>query len=393
MKTTLQPIINSISPLSSRRMFVLIAVVGLALSPMTQAVVPAPDGGYPGGNTAEGDNALFTLTTGASNTAIGFAALASNTSADFNTANGFAALGSNTTGDSNTAEGSGALLLNTTGSSNTANGANTLFHNTTGFQNVATGVQALFRNTTGFHNAAAGFQALSSNTTGNHNTADGDNALVRNTTGIFNTAVGGHALDQNVTGSSNVALGFQAGFNITGSGNVCIGQNIAGLAGESNVTRIGNIGSTAQANGVFVTVGAGGKLGFQVSSRRYKDDIKPMDKASEALFALKPVSFRYKQEIDPARSPDFGLIAEDVATVNPDLVARDEDGKIVTVRYQAVYAMLLNEFLKEHKKTEKLEATVASLIATVKEQAAQIQRVSAQLEASKPAPQVVKNTD
>src|SRR6478735_2637151 len=236
------------------------------LTPKVLAVVPAPDGGYPGGNTAEGDNALFTLTTGASDTAIGFAAL-----------------GSNTTGDLNTAEGSGALLLNTTGSSNTANGNNALFHNTTGFQN-----------------AAAGFQALLSNTTGNHNTADGDNALVHNTTGILNTAIGGHALDQNITGSSNVALGFQAGFNITRNGNVCIGQNIVGLAGESNVTRIGNIGSTAQANGVFVTVGAGGKLGFQVSSRRYKDDIKPMDKASEALFALKPVSFRYKREIDPA---------------------------------------------------------------------------------------------
>jgi hypothetical protein len=403
MKTTLQPITNSISPLSSRRMFVLIAVVGFALSPTTQAVVPAPDGGYPGGNTAEGDNALFTLTTGASNTAIGFAALASNTSADFNTAFGFAALGSNTTGDLNTAEGSGALLLNTTGSSNTANGNNALFHNTSGFQNVATGVQALFSNTTGFHNMAAGFQALLSNTTGNHNTADGDNALVHNTTGIFNTAIGGHALDQNVTGSSNVALGFQAGFNITGSGNVCVGENILGLAGESNVTRIGNIGSTAQANSVFVTVGAGGKLGFQVSSRRYKDDIKPMDKASEALFALKPVSFRYKQEIDPACSPDFGLIAEDVATVNPDLVARDEEGKIVTVRYQAVYAMLLNEFLKEHRaflkeqrKVEVQEKTIAelksgmtTLATTVKEQAAQIQKVSAQLEASKPGPQTV----
>ena len=384
-------------------------------SPKVQAVVPAPDGGYPGGNTAEGDNALFTLTTGASNTAIGFDALLSNTTGDFSTAIGFdallsnttgdfstaigfAALGSNTTGASNTAEGSGALLLNTTGSSNTANGVDTLFHNTTGFQNVATGVQALFSNTTGFHNAAAGFQALFSNTAGNHNTADGDNALVNNTTGTLNTAVGGHALDQNISGSSNVALGFQAGFNTTGSGNVCIGQNIVGLAGESNVTRIGNIGSTAQANGVFVTVGAGGKLGFQVSSLRYKDDIKPMDRASEALFALKPVSFRYKQEIDPARTPDFGLIAEDVATVNPDLVARDEEGKIVTVRYQAVNAMLLNEFLKEHKKVEEQEKAIVelksgmiALAATVKEQAVQIQKVSAQLEASKSAPQVVNN--
>ncbi len=274
---------------------------------------------------------------------------------------------------------------------------------------MASGVQALLSNTTGFHNAAAGFQALLSNTTGNHNTADGDNALVHNTTGVFNTAVGGHALDQNITGSSNVALGFQAGFSITGSGNVCIGENIFGVAGESNVTRIGNIGSTAQANGVFVTVGAGGKLGFQVSSRRYKDDIKPMDKASEALFALKPVSFRYKQEIDPARSPDFGLIAEDVATVNRDLVARDDEGKIVTVRYQAVNTMLLNEFLKEHKKVEDQQASIAELKSTVAQQkkdfqatvahqqeqiealTAGLQKVSAQLEAGKPAPRVVNN--
>ena len=358
-----------------------VALACFAVFPRAQAVVPAPDGGYPGANTAEGDNALFSLTTGTSNTAIGFGALASNT-----------------TGDFNTAEGRSTLISNTTGSQNTATGANALISNTTGFQNAATGVQALSSNTTGFHNTADGFQALFSNTTANHNTADGDNALVHDTTGSLNTAIGAHALDHNITGSSNVALGFQAGFSITGSGNVCIGQNIFGLAGESNVTRIGNIGSTAQANGVFVTVGAGGKLGFQVSSRRYKDDIKPMDKASEALFALKPVSFHYKQEIDPARSPDFGLIAEDVATVNPDLVARDEEGKIVTVRYQAVNTMLLNEFLKEHRKVEEQGKTIAelksgmtALAAMVKEQTAQIQKVSAQLEASKPAPQVVNN--
>jgi trimeric autotransporter adhesin len=327
------------------------------LSPKVLAVLPAPDGGYPGANTAEGDFALFSLTTGASNTAIGF----------------------------------GALGSNTTGSQNTATGVFALVSNTTGFQNAATGVQALFSNTTGFHNAAAGFQALLANTTGNHNTADGDNALVHDTTGSLNTAIGGHALDHNITGSSNVALGFQAGFNITGSGNVCIGQNIFGNAGESNVTRIRNIGSTVQANGVFVTVGAGGKLGFQASSRRYKDDIKPMDKASEALFSLKPVSFRYKQEIDPARSPDFGLIAEDVAIVNPDLVARDEEGKIVTVRYQAINAMLLNEFLKEHRTVQELKKEVAALMATVKEQASQIQKVNERLEMSRPVPQTVLN--
>ena len=382
-----------------------VAMACFALFPTAQAVVPAPDGGYPGGNTAEGDNALFSLTTGASNTAIGFAVLGSNTTGDFNTAEGSGALLFNTTGFQNTATGVNALVHNTTGSSNTASGVNTLFHNTTGFQNAATGVQSLFSNTTGFHNTAAGFQALFSNTTGNHNTADGDNALVHTTTGILNTAIGAHALDQNVTGSSNVALGFQAGLTITGSGNVCIGENILGLTGESNVTRIRNIGSTAQANGVFVTVGAGGKLGFQVSSRRYKDDIKPMDKASEALFALKPVSFRYKQEIDPARSPDFGLIAEDVAIVNPDLVARDEDGKIVTVRYQAVYAMLLNEFLKSHSKVQEQVAVIAQVKsnaakqeATIARQQKQIealteglQKVSAQLEAGKTSPRIVLN--
>ena len=385
MKTTTLLISNSINHLPSRCALILIPLVLLctALLPESRAVTPAPDGGYPGGNTAEGDNALFSLTTGTSNTAIGFAALGRDTTGDFNTAEGFGALLFNTTGSLNTATGVNALVSNTTGTSNTANGVNTLVRNTTGFQNVATGVQALFSNTTGFHNMAAGFQALFSNTTGNHNTADGDNALVHNTTGILNTAIGGHALDQNVNGSSNVGLGFQAGLNITGSGNVCIGENILGLGGESNVTRIRNIGSTAQANGIFVTVGAGGKLGFQVSSRRYKDDIKPMDKASEALFALKPVSFRYKKEIDPARSPDFGLIAEDVATVNPDLVARDEEGKIVTVRYQAVNAMLLNEFLKEHRTVQELKQQIAALTATVEQQTAQIRKVSAQVDAEK----------
>ena len=283
------------------------------------------------------------------------------------------------------------LRHNTTGQFNIAIGVNAMLFNTTGDESVAVGYQALQQNTSGFHNTAAGFQALFFNTTGNHNTANGDVALLRNTIGNFNTANGAHTLENNTTGSSNLALGFQAGSNITGSGNVCIGQGVLGLAGESNVTRIRNIGSTAQANGIFVTVGAGGKLGFQVSSRRYKDDIKPMDNASEALFSLKPVSFRYKQEIDPARSPDFGLIAEDVAIVNPDLVARDEEGKIVTVRYQAINAMLLNEFLKEHRTVQELKNEVAALTATVKEQASQIQKVNARLEMNKPAPQTVLN--
>jgi Chaperone of endosialidase len=361
------------------------------LSAKILAVVPAPDGGYPGNNTAEGTNSLFSLTSGIDNTALGFEALFRNTTGDFNTAEGFGALFSNSSGSQNTATGVNALISNTTGSFNTANGVNTLFRNTTGFQNAATGVQALLSNTTGFHNTADGFQALLSNTTGNHNTADGDNALVHDTTGSLNTAIGAHALDNDITGSSNVALGFQAGFNITGNGNVCIGQNIVGVAGESNVTRIGNIGSTAQANGVFVTVGAGGKLGVQVSSRRYKDDIKPIDRASEALFALKPVSFRYKQEIDPARSPDFGLIAEDVATVNPDLVARDEEGNIVTVRYQAVNAMLLNEFLKEHRKVLTLEDRLDKQQKQIEALTTTVRKVSERVELTAPASQIAAN--
>ena len=156
-------------------------------------------------------------------------------------------------------------------------------------------------------------------------------------------------------------------------------------------TFIAGISGAPVMNGVQVMVSGSGKLGTMLSSARFKEAIKPMDKASEAVLALQPVTFRYKPDLDPDGIPQFGLIAEQVEKVNPHLVARDADGKVNTVRYEAVNAMLLNEFLKEHKKTEKLEATVASLIATVKEQAAQIRKVSAQLEASKPAPQVVLN--
>ena len=139
-----------------------------------------------------------------------------------------------------------------------------------------------------------------------------------------------------------------------------------------------------------------GQLGTMSSSRRFKDDIKPMDKASEAVLALKPVTFHYKS--DKTNRPEFGLIAEDVAAVNHDLVVRDENGDIYTVRYEAVNAMLLNEFLKEHRKNEEQERTIAelksgmtALLAAVTEQAAQIQKVTAQLEMSKPARQMALN--
>jgi trimeric autotransporter adhesin len=177
---------------------------------------------------------------------------------------------------------------------------------------------------------------------------------------------------------------------------------------ESNTIRIGNtditdtfisgISGTTVASGAAVLVDSNGHLGTLTSSKRFKEEIRPMNKTSEAIFSLEPVTFRYKKEIDPAGTSQFGLVAEDVEKINPDLVVRDKKGKTYSVRYEAVNAMLLNEFLKEHRKNEEQQATIAqlksgmeALTATVKEQAAQIQKVSAQLEASKPAPQTVLN--
>jgi hypothetical protein len=301
---------------------------------------------------------------------------------------------------SNTVLGEDALT-NNTGFSNTATGAFALQNNTVGGLNTATGAFALQSNTDGLANTALGFAALNHNTTGFFNTATGYWALLSNTTGLFNTANGAGALPNNTTGNGNIALGFNAGANLTsGSNNIDIGN--AAVAGESNRIRIGTVGTQKATfiagisgatvpGGVGVIVGNNGKLGTVVSSERFKDGIRPMDKASEAILALKPVTFRYKHDLDPNGIPQFGLVAEEVEKVNPDLVARDDQGKPYTVRYEAVNAMLLNEFLKEHKKVEDLEGIVTSLAATVKEQAAQIQKVSAQLEASKPAPQMVNN--
>jgi hypothetical protein len=345
-----------------------------------QAVVPAPDGGYPGGNTAEGQNALLSLTTGGFNTAVGFLSLRSDTTAGLNTA-----------------IGAGALLANTA-DDNTATGAGTLFSNTTGVGNTADGALALFKNTEGNFNTAIGLQALE-NSTASGNTAIGNGALFGNTTGTNNTAIGFQALFQSTTGIFNVAMGFFAGSNVTTASSViCIGS--AGL-NIDHTCFIGNIRgvTTGNADAIPVLVDSFGQLGTASSSARFKKEIKAMDKVSEAILALKPVTFHYKS--DKTDTPQFGLIAEEVAKVNPDLVVHDTNGEIYTVRYDAVSVMLLNEFLKEHKKTEKLEATVASLIATVKDQASQIRKVSAQLaaaspsrgglEASKPAPQVVNN--
>jgi hypothetical protein len=373
---------------------IVITLLLLGLLPQVQAVSPAPDGCYPGFTTAEGCNALKFLTTGLGNTGIGWYSLYVNTTGSFNTGVGAGALALNNA-DSNTAFGAAALLFNTTGFSNTAVGAATLLNNTTGVENTAIGGGALSANTEGLDNAATGFGSLSHNTTGGANTADGSGALFNNTTGEFNTAVGQGALQANTTGSANVALGVGAGGSVTTAENViCIGATVGG-ANVSNRCYIGNIRSatTGNNNAIPVLIDSAGQLGTISSSRRFKKEIKPMDKASEAILALKPVTFHYKS--DNTNRPEFGLIAEQVAKVNPDLVVRDESGEIYTVRYDAVNAMLLNEFLKEHRKVEELtkdfQVTVAQLTARLDEQAVKIQKVSAQLEASKPAPQVVNN--
>jgi hypothetical protein len=438
MKMKASLITNSMnrSPLRYGLFLIPLVLAAFALSPTAQAVVPPPDGGYPGQNTAEGEDALFSLTTGTDNTAIGFNALYTNTTGDSNTAtgsqalisnttgirntaNGFAALQSNTTGERNTATGRAALANNTTGNQNTANGQNALFFNSTGIQNTATGTFAMVFNTTGNDNTADGYAAMLFNTTGNRNTASGYFAVYQNTTGNNNTGTGYNALLNNTTGNQNIALGNFAGSNLTtGDNNIDIGN--PGVAGEANAIRIGTAGTqtnayvagiyqTPVAKGLVVKVDSTGHLGTVGSSERFKSEIKPMDKASEAILALKPVTFRYKKELDPDGTPQFGLVAEDVAKVNPNLVARDAEGKVYTVRYEAVNAMLLNEFLKEHNTVQDLKLTVQKQDAIIAGQqkgfeskllkqqeeiealASRLQQVTAQSQPSKLAPQVLLN--
>src|SRR5438874_987550 len=312
-----------------------IAFASFSLLPTTSALTPAPDGGYGGNNsgtdnTGTGSYALFANTTGIDNTATGSAALSGNTTGDFNTANGFDALLSNTTGSNDTATGVNALLENTTGTDNTGNGANALYNNTTGIDNTATGSAALTRNTTGNYNTASGVNALFYNVVGHDNTGEGFQALL------------------NAKGSNNIGIGSNAGANLSnGSNKIDIGN--LGVAGESNKIRIGKQGTQKNtyiagifgatvANGVPVRIDSTGHLGTLTSSARFKEAIKPMDKASEAILALKPVTFRYKEELDPEGIPQFGLIAEEVEKISPDLVVRDKDGNVNTVRYETVNA-------------------------------------------------------
>jgi uncharacterized coiled-coil protein SlyX len=394
-------------------------------------------------NTAFGAAALLFNTIGINNTAVGAVALLNNTEGSFNTAAGDQALFSNTTGTVNTAVGAGALTSNTTGARNTAIGGDfVLFSNTTGSFNTATGVESLAFNTTGVGNSANGAFALDSNTTGAQNTAVGYAALAANTTAGANTsgantAVGAFALQSNTTSGANTAIGYAAlgniitnggntaigdvaGFNLTGSQNICIGAGVGGISGENNTIRIADNLSDTQGNsacyigGIYnqlidpatdtvVGIDASGKLGTVASSRRFKRDIKPIDTASEAILALRPVTFHYKS--DAKNTPCFGLIAEEVAAVSPDLVVRNQKGEIYTVRYDQVNAMLLNEFLKEHRTVQEQKGTIEQLKSAVEKQEATnaqqqkqiealttgLQKVSAELELHESAPRVAEN--
>jgi hypothetical protein len=385
-------------------------------------------------NTVYGDGALDGPgLTGSYNSAFGASALTSNQDGDSNTACGAFALIANVSGDSNTAVGEQALRFvigseNTgigadalsglgtgdpvTGWGNTATGFRALYSVSSGGSNVADGSEALYSNTTGGGNVALGEGALTSNITGNFNTATGAGALFLNH-GANNTANGAEALGLNNSGANNVALGYRAGFNLTtGNNNIDIGN--AGVAAEANKIRIGTVGtqtatfiagiSGAGVSGAAVKINAAGQLGTAPSSRRFKDQIEPMNNASEAILALKPVTFHYKKELDPEGTRQFGLVAEEVAQVNRDLVECDAHGKIYTVRYEAVNAMLLNEFLKEHRKVEQLGATVAKkekeFEAKLIKQQEQIealttglQKVGVELERNKRATQLVLNKE
>jgi hypothetical protein len=395
------------------------------VAPLARAVVPAPDGGYPGSNTAEGQNALFSLTTGLWNTALGAFTLSSDTTGNGNTAVGINVLRNNVTGAFNTGVGLNALFTNNgdpsvgAASQNSAFGTYALFHNTTGYNNCAFGAYALFSNNNGGYNTAFGSTALLSNTTGIYNTAIGVAALYNNT-GSYNTAIGNYALFGNNSGANNTAIGTSALFvNNNGANNTAIGTNalVNNGSGSNNIAVGFGAGSNVHtasdticigAAGVDVTDGCyighvfeepldpdnlamaidvNGKVGTLASSRRFKDNIKPMDKSSEAILALKPVTFHYKN--DAKRSPRFGLIAEEVAKVDPNLVARDKEGKPYSVRYDQVNAMLLNEFLKEHKKVEEQGVIITKQQKQIEALTEGLQKVSDQLQLSKPAPQLV----
>ena len=372
-------------------MAILPVLACLALSPQAQA--RCQGGCNPAlFNAFLGDDSLLSNVSGSGNTGAGWKTLFLNTTGNFNTGIGGGALLSNN-GDSNTAVGTAAMLANTTGTENVAIGTDALVLNDTGSSNTAVGTFALFNNFDGISNVAIGEDALLANTSGAENTAVGISALAGVTTGGFNTAIGGIAGANLTTGQFNIVIGDIAGlFLTTASNTICIGGSGINVSNSCQIAHIRDV-TTQNNNAIPVVVDSDGQLGTLSSSARFKKDVKPMDKASEALLALKPVTFHYKT--DKTNRPEFGLIAEEVAKINPDLVVRDESGEIYTVRYEAVNAMLLNEFLKEHRKVEQqrkdFEAALAQQQKQIEALTAGLQKVSAQLELSKSAPQTVLN--
>jgi len=385
---------------TTTRLVLSLTLICLGAVATVQAVVPPPDGGYPGGNTAEGQNALLNLTSGGFNTAVGWLSLRTDTSGSFNTSVGAGAL-FRTNGDENTAIGTAALLSNATGIQNTATGALSLFSNTGAADNPSwpSGIAGSF-------NTANGNRALFSNTTGAANTAMGGSALFNNTIGSSNTAAGSLALSNNSSGNNNIALGFAAGGAVSTADEVIAigtpGQNV------NNSCFIGQIYSNIQpqvgTDPDLVTINSNGRLGrANISSRRYKHDIQPMHTASEAIYGLKPVSFRYHKQYDRTQTIAFGLVAEEVAAVNPDLVGRNPEGQPESVRYEQINAMLLNEFLKEHRRGEEqdckiqeqdtmiavLRSEIRNLATMVSDQASELRNVSAQLQINNAAAQEI----
>jgi hypothetical protein len=339
-------------------------------------------------NTGLGFAALFLNETGSKNTAVGAGALQSN-SVDNNTGVGYEALLDNTTGLLNTAVGAGALLSNTTGHYNTATGGEALTTNTNGSLNVADGLDALTSNTTGSENIATGYQAMYSNATGSNNIAVGFSALQGNSTGSDNVAIGSLA-GAFTTGNNNIAIGSGAGGNhdFTGNNNIDIGN--AGGAVDSNTIRIGTKGTQTRAfiagiatspiYGFPVVVNGNGRLGIQASSARYKRDIHNMSGASGKLMKLRPVTFRYKE--DPSGTLQYGLVAEEVARVYPELVTYGDDGKPISVANHLLPAMLLNELQKQVRENQRKDAQIDALqkqVESLQKETARIDRLAARV--------------
>ena len=346
----------------------------------------------------------------AANTAIGTGALASNTTGVDSTTFGGSALQNNTTGSGNTASGFEAMQSNTTGNNNAASGFQAMQSNTTGNDNTASGFQALQSNTTGCCNTASGFAALAANTAGSDNAASGYYALQSNTTGFSNTASGVGALTANTTGTYNIAIGYKAAFNVSNSNNIHIGSQGAsgdGATANNGVIRIGTAGQqtsffvagvsgvpTGLGSPVPVLIDANGQLGTMSSSRRFKEDIQDMGDASNGLMSLRPVTFRYKQPYKDGSKPiDYGLIAEEVAQVYPDLAVEGADGEIETVQYQKLTPMLLNELQKQNGQIQSQNSQLKEAVQLQQEENRKLEDRLAALEAALSSQTATATTD